>query len=149
LSVFRGCTLEAAEALCAANAGQPRSTSVALPPLSVDALDGITRLAEQSLLRQEEAEDGQPWYVLSEPVREYAAERLAESGDAPAVQRRHILYCLHLVEAAEPQLYGAQQKHWLVRLEREHNNVRAAFDACCAQGYTEPAYRIALAVWWF
>jgi predicted ATPase/DNA-binding CsgD family transcriptional regulator len=149
LSVFRGCTLEAAEALCASDAGQPHPTSLALPPLSIDVLDGMTRLVEQSLFRREDAEDGQPWYVLSEPVREFAAERLAESGDAPAVRRRHILYCLRLVEAAEPELYGPQQKRWLVRLEREHNNVRAAFDACCAQGYAEPVYRLALAVSWF
>src|SRR5207253_1890988 len=56
---------------------------------------------------------------------------------------------LRLVESADPELHGGQQKQWLVRLEREHNNVRAAFDTCCATGYAEPAYRIAQALWWF
>jgi predicted ATPase/class 3 adenylate cyclase/DNA-binding CsgD family transcriptional regulator len=149
LSVFRGFTLEAAEALCRATAAHPRSTSVALPPLSIDVLDGITRLVDQSLLRQEDAEDGQPWYVMAETIREYAAERLVESGDAPAIQRRHILHYLRLVESADPELHGPQQKQWLVRLEREHNNLRAALDSCWATGYAEPAYRIALVVWWF
>jgi predicted ATPase/DNA-binding CsgD family transcriptional regulator len=149
LSVFRGFTLEAAEALCGAAAAHPRSTSVALPPLGIDVLDGITRLVDQSLLRQEDAEDGQPWYAMAETIREYAAERLVESGDAPAIQRRHILHYLRLVESADPELHGPQQKQWLVRLEREHNNLRAALDSCWATGYAEPAYRIALAVWWF
>jgi predicted ATPase/DNA-binding CsgD family transcriptional regulator len=149
LSVCRGFTLEAAEALCAPSAGHPRATSVALPPLEIDVLDGITRLVEQSLLQQREAEDGQPWYFMVETIREFAAERLAASGNAPAIQRRHILHELGLVESADPELHGPHQKQWLERLEREHNNIRAAFDACCLAGYAEPAYRIALAVWWF
>ena len=61
--------------------------------------DGITRLVDQSLLHQEEAEDGQPWYVMAETIREFAVERLVESGDAPAIQRRHILHYLRLVES--------------------------------------------------
>jgi predicted ATPase/DNA-binding NarL/FixJ family response regulator len=149
LSVFRGFTLEAAEAVCGATAPHPRSTSVALPPLGLDVLDGVTRLVEQSMLRQEDSEDAQPWYVMAETIREYAAERLADSGDAPAIQRRHVLHYLRVIESADPELHGPQQKQWLVRIEREHNNLRAVFDACCAAGYAEPAYRIALAVWWF
>jgi predicted ATPase/DNA-binding CsgD family transcriptional regulator len=149
LSVFRGFTLESAEALCEVSAAHPRSTSVALPPLGIDVLDGITRLVEQSLLRQEDAQDGQPWYVMAETIREYATERLVESGDASAIQRRHILHYLRLIESADPELHGPHQKHWLGRLEREHNNLRAALDTCCATGYAEPAYRMALAIWWF
>jgi predicted ATPase/DNA-binding NarL/FixJ family response regulator len=148
LSVFRGFTLEAAEALCAAPS-PVRATSVALPPFTIDVLDGITGLVEQSLLHQQDDEDGQPWYVMVETIREYATERLVESGDAPAIQRRHILYYLNLLESADPQLHGQRQREWLVRLEREHNNVRAALDMSCAAGYHEPAYRLALAAWWF
>jgi predicted ATPase/DNA-binding CsgD family transcriptional regulator len=149
LSVFRGFTLGAAEALCAPSAAQPRSTSVALPPLGIDVLDGLTQLVEQSLLRRREAKDGQPWYVMAETIRDYAAERLAESSDQAATQRRHILYYLRLLESADPELHGPQQKQWLEHLEREHNNLRVAFDTCCASGYAEPAHRIALAAWWF
>jgi predicted ATPase/DNA-binding CsgD family transcriptional regulator/Tfp pilus assembly protein PilF len=149
LAVFRGCTLEAAEAVCAAPAAQPRSASIALPPLRIDVLDGITSLVEKSLLRREETEDGQPWYVMLETIGEFAAERLAEGGDAPAVRRRHILYYLELAEAADSELHGAQQQRWLTRLEREHDNLRAALDGCLALGHAEPAYRLALALWWF
>ena len=96
----------------------------------------------KSLLRRGETEDGQPWYEMLETVREFAAERLAESGEAPAVQRRHILYYLRLAEAAEPEFAGPRQRRWFARLEREHDNVRAALDGCCAGGYAEPAYRL-------
>jgi predicted ATPase/DNA-binding NarL/FixJ family response regulator len=149
LSVFRGFTLEGAEALCATPTAPARASSVALRPMNIDVLDGVTRLVEQSLLHREDAEDGQPWYVMVETIREYATERLVESGDAAAIQRRHILYYLKLLESADPQLHGPQQKVWLLRLEREHNNIRSAFDVCCAAGYYEPGYRMVLATWWF
>jgi predicted ATPase/class 3 adenylate cyclase/DNA-binding CsgD family transcriptional regulator/Tfp pilus assembly protein PilF len=149
LSVFRGCTLEAAEAVCVAPADQPRSTSIALPPLGIDVLEGLTSLVEKSLVRQEETEDGQPWYAMLETVREFAAECLAESGEAPAVQRRHILCYLRLAETADPALLGPQQKQWFARLSREHDNLRAALDWCCAHGYAEPAHRLAIALHWF
>src|SRR5205823_2748900 len=41
LAVFRGCTLDGVEAVCYAPNRQPGSTTVELPPLNVDLLDGI------------------------------------------------------------------------------------------------------------
>src|SRR5215213_4768977 len=48
------------------------------------------------------------------------------SGWRRAARRQHAVYYLALTEAAEPELTGAQQEHWLGRLEREHDNLRAA-----------------------
>jgi predicted ATPase/DNA-binding CsgD family transcriptional regulator len=149
LAVFRGCTLEAIQAVCtAANLG-PGATSVDLPALNLDPLDGATSLVEQSLLQQGETEDGQPWYVMLETIHEFALERLAESNEREAIERRHIWHYLRLAEAAEPQLTGPDQAPWLARLEREHDNLRAAIRWCVTKGYGEPALRLALALWWF
>ena len=149
LAVFRGCSLEGAEAVCAGEPARPGATSVAVPPLEIDVLDGLESLAEKSLLRQDARADGQPWYVMLETVREYALERLEESGEADAVHRRHSLRVMQFAEEAETALYGADQSPWFARVEQAHDNLRAALDWCEDRGYAEPAYRLAIALWWF
>src|SRR5262249_35130496 len=52
LGVFRGCSLEDAEAVCAGEPPRPGSSSVTLPPLGLDVLDGVASLVEHSLLQQ-------------------------------------------------------------------------------------------------
>ena len=148
LAVFRGCTLAAAEDVCAGAAPRPGSLSVALAPLGIDVFDGTASLVEKSLLKQEETEDGQPWYVMLETVREFEAEQLAETGEEPAARRRHTLYCLRLAEELDvAQSPNVAQR--LDRLEREHDNSREALSWCETQGYGEPALRLAVALGWF
>ena len=149
LAVFRGCTLEAAEAVCVGEPARPGATSVALAPLERDILNGVESLIEKSLLRREETPDGQPWYVMLETVREYALERLDESGEATAVYRRQVLNAMQLAETADVELHGPQQAAWFTRLEQEHDNLRTALRWCEQQGYAEPAFRLAGALWWF
>jgi predicted ATPase/DNA-binding CsgD family transcriptional regulator len=149
LAVLHGGTLNAIEAICCVQGGGPGATSTALPPLSLDPLDGVTSLVEKSLLRQDELDDVQPRYVMLETLREYALERLAESGEADAVRRRHALYYLTLAEAAEQEWLGPRQAMWLARLRQDHDNLRAALQWCVDRGYAEPAFRLGVALWWF
>ncbi len=148
-AVFRGCTLDAVEAVCCASAGGPGTSSTALPPVAVDALVGVTALVEQSLLVREETADGEPRYVMLETLQEFALERLAESGENAAVRRRHALYFLRLAEEADRAIQEHEQVAALDRLEGEHDNCREALRWCAAQGYAEPALRMAAALWWF
>ena len=116
LSVFAGgCTLEAAVDVCGV-AGT----------LQIEMLDGIASLADKSLLVQREQADGEPRFQMLEVVREYALERLEESGEADTVRERHALCYLALGESAEPELESARAAKWLERLEEEHDNLRAA-----------------------
>ena len=149
VGVFRGCTLEALETVCCATMNETGASSVAIPPVGVEAVDGVTSLVEQSLLLLEETADGQPWYVMLETVREFALECLAGSGEDPAVRRRHALYCLRLAEESDQAGQGPRQVALLERLEREHENVQEALRWCSEQGYAEPALRTAAALWWF
>src|SRR5262249_28485277 len=97
LSVFvGGCTLEAV--------GQ-----VALAP----PLDGLTSLLDKSLLRRSEGAEADTRCYMLETVRQYAWERLADSGDLAAVRARHADYCVRLAERAEPELVGPDQVRWL------------------------------------
>jgi predicted ATPase/DNA-binding CsgD family transcriptional regulator len=88
-------------------------------------LDGVQSLVDQSLLQRADVA-GEPRLTMLETVREYALEQLAASGEAAAVRRRHAEYVLALAETAEPRLLGPEQRIWLDRLEREHDNIRAA-----------------------
>jgi tetratricopeptide (TPR) repeat protein len=80
-------------------------------------------LIEQSLVV---AEDNGDRYRMLETVRQYARERLLNSGQAEQWSDRHLAYFLALAEEAEPKLSGAEQRNWLERLERELDNVRSA-----------------------
>jgi predicted ATPase/class 3 adenylate cyclase len=117
LSVFAGgWTLEAAELVCAGDGVQDG-----------DVLDLLTSLCDKSLVLVEQ-NDGNYRYRLLETVRQYARERLLESGGCDALQEQHRDYFLALAEEAEPQLLGAEQAVWLGRLEEEHDNLRTALE---------------------
>jgi predicted ATPase/DNA-binding SARP family transcriptional activator len=97
----------------------------------------LERLAAKSLLRQ----IGQGRYALHSLVRQYAAARLEQRGEAQALQAAHCDYYTALAHAAFAELGGPQQQVWLERLERAHPNLRAALqwaidrgDAARAQG---------------
>jgi predicted ATPase/DNA-binding XRE family transcriptional regulator len=115
LSVFSGgFTLEAAEVVGAA--GQVRSG---------DVLDLLGSLVEQSLVVGSST-DGGLRYGMLEPVRQYALERLEESGEAGEARRRHAQFFLALAERAEPEIKGHNQVEWLDKLEVEYDNLSAA-----------------------
>jgi predicted ATPase len=116
LSVFvGGCTLEAVEAICNAQGD-----------LEVDVLDAVARLVDKSLLRQEVQADGEPRLLMLEIIREYAVERLAESGETEALRRRHATFFLAMAEQSERKLRSAEQSTWRRRLVVEYDNLRAA-----------------------
>jgi tetratricopeptide (TPR) repeat protein len=140
LSVFAGgWTIETAEAVCA---GQPLESAAVL--------DVLARLVDKSLVVVDQAPGDSVRHRLLETIRQYAAERLHESGEALAIQTRHAHFFLALAETAEPALHGPQQMQWFARLEAELDNLRAAL----AWSQLEPergelGLRLAGALWWF
>ena len=114
LAVFAGgCTLDAAEAVCAA------------PEERLDVQEGLAALLDKSLLVQLEGDEAAPRLGMLETIREYASEQLALSGEAPATRARHAAYILALAQQAEPELEGPGQAVWLRRIDAELDNVRA------------------------
>lgn len=148
LSVFvGGCTLQAVEALC---------TSLEDGGGAEWVLDGLASLLDKSLLQQTERQGEEPRLLMLETIREYGREALAANGEMGSGQRAHAAYYLALAEEAEPELEGPQQVSWLERLEREHDNLRAALQWSLEQAEEEEtkqrnelALRLAAALLWF
>jgi predicted ATPase len=86
----------------------------------------LTALVEQSLLQALPPDGDEARFYMLETIREYALERLRAAGEAAPLYRRHADTYVALAEQAEPELRGADQLLWLARMEREHDNLRAA-----------------------
>jgi predicted ATPase/DNA-binding SARP family transcriptional activator len=111
LSVFAGgFTLTAAAAVCCG--GDEAVT-----------LDLVDQLVSKSLVAAEPAGGGSR-YRLLETIRQYAAEVLAESGQAERARRRHAAAFLHL----------AENERELAVLLREQDNFRAALEYTLSDG---------------
>ncbi|MFI7109519.1 BTAD domain-containing putative transcriptional regulator [Nonomuraea sp. NPDC050227] len=120
-----GCTLEAAEAVCA----EP----------GVDVLDVLARLVDRSLVAVAPGPLG-PRYRLLESVTAYCLERLREAGEHDLLRERHARYYTDL--AARAELRGPRQHEWLDRLDAESANLRQALSG------PEPL-RLANALAWY
>lgn len=133
LAVFAGgFTLQAAESICGDD---------------LDVVDVLASLTDNGLAGVEGAE-AEPRFTMLETIRQYAVERLQESEELNSVWRGHAKHFLALAEEAEPSLRGNPGK-WLDRLEREHDNLRAALDRLEMLGERELALRLAAALWRF
>jgi predicted ATPase/DNA-binding SARP family transcriptional activator len=137
LSVFSGgAGLEAAERVCSGDAVEPEQM-----------LEMLTALTEKSLLVA--AGESVPRYRMSGTIKEYAALRLAEAGEADLTRQAHLGYFIELAETAEPHLRRAEQLEWLAALEAEHDNVVAAMRGALAAGEAQEAMRLAAGAGWY
>jgi non-specific serine/threonine protein kinase len=99
-------------------------------------------------------DDLEPVFGMLETVREYAWERLATAGELTAARRAHAYFFVALAEEAAPKLNGHDQRSWHLRLDREHDNLRAALRWLLDQdepAEQEVALRLAGALgefWW-
>lgn len=115
-----------------------------------DVLDLLSGLVNKSLVEIQATEHGEVRYRMLEPVRQYAQEKLEESGDLEAVRDRHAASFLVLAEEAEASLDGPRHDEWMGRLALEHDNLRGALGWLFAVGDVELRLRLsgALGVFW-
>jgi len=157
LSVFAGgFTLQAVEAVCC----HPESNRNLHPEeaLSMDIMEALASLLDKNLLRQYEMSEDESRFTMLTLIREYAGEKLRESGLEAQARKRHADFFLSLAVEAEPLLKGLEQKLWLDRLEEEHNNLRSALgwfvnqaedDKESSTAAAESGLRMAGALWRF
>ena len=139
LSVFvGGWTLEAAELMF-----QPDDSG------GSDVLDVLTRLVDKSMVVAEGSARGVERYRFLETLRQYAQERLAESGEIDAMRDRHFEFYLGLVKTAHVQLATPRQRDgWLHRLDADVDNLRAAL-TWGSEHHMADALRFAVDLSWY
>ena len=141
LSVFAGgWTLEAAEEICSGDGlGE------------YEVLELLSSLVDRSLVVVVRG-DEESRYRMLETVRQYASDRLIESGESGNLRAGHARFFLDLAEEAETGLAGTEQPAWLERLEAEHDNLRAALGWFAEEKEIERGLRLVAALlrfWWF
>ncbi|HMN62531.1 MAG TPA: AAA family ATPase, partial [Anaerolinea sp.] len=147
LSVFAGgWTLEAAEQVCSEGEETGRQLAAGLSPEQI--LDLLGQLIDKSLIQIEQDAAEEPRYRMLETVRQYARERLVESGGAEDQHERHLDYFLALAQQAEPNLRTRGARRWLDGLDREMDNLRQGLE-WSIYGSVEKGLLLAAALLWF
>jgi predicted ATPase/class 3 adenylate cyclase len=138
LSVFRGSFgLPAVEIICSAR-----------PLDRFDLLELLRQLVDRSTVRAV-VQSGEARYSLLETVRQYAAMKLTEDGEASETARRHSDYYLDLVIEAEPQLETKRQTRFTDLLDTEIDEIRAALERSILMSDAEFGLRMAAPLWYF
>jgi predicted ATPase/class 3 adenylate cyclase len=137
LSVFvGGWTLVAAEAVIGSDG-------------NVDVFEDVASLVDKSLARRVAQTGGEIRFSMLMTIREFAWESLLASPEADDVRRRHAESFLALAEEAEANLTGPDHRTWLDRIDRDHDNIRAALRWAIEKDQAEVGLRIGGALWRF
>ncbi|MCJ7512405.1 MAG: tetratricopeptide repeat protein [Anaerolineales bacterium] len=99
-------------------------------------------LSDKSLIRR----DRSGRFGFHALMQQHAQAMLLSADDAHEVQHNHLQYYKGLAEEAGPQLAGPSQVEWLPRLDQEVGNLRQALAWGIAQGETELASLLSLAL---
>jgi predicted ATPase/class 3 adenylate cyclase len=89
-------------------------------------VDGLARLIDRSLVVVDRGATTR--YRMLETIRQYARERLIESGEAAGVADRHFRFFGAFAEAAAVELRGRAMVDWLDRLDADLDNLGAAVE---------------------
>jgi predicted ATPase len=140
LSVFvGGWTFEGAEAVCDLNGD-----------LGPDLMDEMETLVDNSLLRQSQDDDGETRFGMLETIREYAQERLAESGEIQQIRQQHAAYYLAFVRRVEPLVRSRERVRYTRKMKEDFGNIRAILNRATDTGENVAmAQQIGIALAWF
>jgi predicted ATPase/DNA-binding CsgD family transcriptional regulator len=132
LSVFSGgCSPEAVQAVCTLDAA------------AGDLPATLEALVVKSLLVRVPGKGER--YRMLETVRQYALEKLTQSGELEAVRRRHLQFFVALADRGSIEMNGPRQPAWVERLAEEHDNLRTALEQHRGQD-VEERLRLVLAL---
>ena len=113
---------------------------------AADVMDCLAALVDKSLVEMTPSSEITR-YRLLETIREYAAERLVESGEIDLIARSHAEEYLALTEEAESHLRDRSQREWLLHLDEEMDNIRVAAASTLTSAWgVGPALRLVSAM---
>jgi len=113
LSVFAGgWTFEAAETICN----------------NLDVFELLPQLVNKSLVSVKD-EYEEPRYFLLETIRQYARDKLLETGEGEGTRNRHLAYFQAMAETAETEIRTKERElYWYARFRTEFDNIRTAIE---------------------
>ena len=126
-------TLEAAEEVCV----RQNDTSYSQSILSYEVLDLLSQLVNKSLVlvieKPQSSENSLSAqaplrYRMLETIRQYGHEKLLEAGEANTIRDHHFAYYLQMAKQILPEFFGPKELFWLVWLDDEWDNIRAAME---------------------
>lgn len=113
-------------------------------------IDLLAGLVEHSLVTAEAQPDGVTRYGMLETIRQFARQQAEAAGEFEHLRDRHLAWCLQYAGQAMRELRGPDQQIWLDRLEREHDNMRAALLWAGEKAFNKKyELRLATALWRF
>jgi len=110
----------------------------------VDAFDALSNLADKSMLFVEHR--GSSPFRLLEPLRQYAAEKLANQEDVSKIARRHAEHYAAVAARLAEQLETSDEMRAAIALGNARDNLRAAFAFASTRGDTDLCLRIVTAL---
>jgi len=130
LSVFAGgWTLEAAEEVCSDQSAVNSDAATDHRLLITDVLDLLSQLVNKSLVAvMKGSQSGETRYRMLETIRQYAREKLLETGGGEIIRQQHLAYFVRLAEQAKPELHRPNQAFWLNKLDDELDNLRVSLE---------------------
>ncbi|MGW0661991.1 AfsR/SARP family transcriptional regulator [Streptodolium elevatio] len=138
LSVFAGgASLEAAETVLADGELVHRD----------DVLDLLAGLVDKSLVDM--FGTGEPRYRMLETIAAFAAEQRDDDGADAGVARRHVAWCVAMLERADPMLRTADQLEAIAAIVEEHDNVATALRFAVDTGDAASAVRLVALMAWY
>ncbi len=109
-------------------------------------ITALTALLDKSLLRR----NPEGHYEMHELLRQYAEERLlAVPREDNTIRDRHAKYYLWILASHESDLKGAQQKKTLVTLQRDTDDLRAAWRWAAKRGHWTAIHQAAMGMFLF
>lgn len=127
--------------------GFTAAAAQAIGDLGDNVLDGLRRLIDKSLVIADFRPDGTRYRML-EAVREYAAARLAASGDGDIARDRQLDACLAHLESVR-HLQATDMDAWRAVVAADHENVLAAARWGLALDDPERGRRLVAELPWF
>ena len=108
-----------------------------------DVLALLSALVDKSMVQVNDRGDR---YRLLDTIRAYAGEELAGSGEETNTRDRHLESLLELGHRAEQGMWARAIVAWLVVLDAEHDNLRAALGWSLASGQLDAGAQLLSAI---
>jgi predicted ATPase/DNA-binding CsgD family transcriptional regulator len=114
-----------------------------------DVLGVLAGLVDKSVLSREE-HDGSVRFAMSDTIRAYGHNKLADLEMVERLHDRHLAYYESLLERAVLASFGPDQERWLIALQLDHANIRAALErATASRAGGQRAMRLASRAWFY